>query len=70
MRHGRTSIEGAHPGPVAQEISRMRVMIVGLLILIVINGCATVKKTEDLPVPTDGRSIQGGPEGENNMDGL
>jgi len=48
----------------------MRVMIVGLFVLIVINGCATVKKTEDLPVPTDGRSIQGGPEGESNMDGL
>ena len=48
----------------------MRVMIVGLLALIVVNGCTALKKTEDLPVPTDNRSIQGGPEGESNMDGL
>ena len=49
----------------------MRVLAVGLLVLIVINGCAALKKTEDLPVPTDNRSLQGGPEGEgNNADGL
>ena len=48
----------------------MRVMIAGLLALMVVNGCTALKKTEDLPVPTDGRSIQGGPQGESDMDGL
>jgi hypothetical protein len=49
----------------------MRVLAVGLLALIVLNGCAALKRTEDLPVPTDSKSLQGGPEGENgNADGL
>ena len=49
----------------------MRMLAVGLLVLIAANGCAALKRTEDLPVPTDQRSIQGGPEGENdNMDGM
>ena len=48
----------------------MRVFAVGLLVLIVANGCAALKKTEDLPVPTDNRSIQGGPEGEGDNSGL
>jgi hypothetical protein len=42
----------------------MRVLIVGLLTLIVVSGCAALKKTEDLPVPTDSQSLPGGPEGE------
>ena len=49
----------------------MRVLVVGLLALMMFNGCAALKRTEDLPVPTDSRSLQGGPEGENdNADGL
>jgi len=49
----------------------MRVLVVGLLVLMAVNGCAALKRTEDLPVPTDDRSLQGGPEGENdNADGL
>jgi hypothetical protein len=56
---------------VAQETGKMRVLMAGLLVLIAVNGCAALKKTEDLPVPTDSRSLQGGPEGENlDSDGL
>jgi hypothetical protein len=49
----------------------MRVFAVGLLVLIAVNGCAALKRTEDLPIPPEDRSLQGGPEGENgNMDGM
>lgn len=49
----------------------MRMLAVGLLVLIAVNGCGALKRTEDLPVPTDNRSLQGGPEGEtDNPDGL
>ena len=49
----------------------MRVLVVGLLVLMAVNGCAALKQTEDLPVPTDEKSLQGGPEGENDDgDGL
>ena len=48
----------------------MRMLAVGLLALIVLNGCAALKRTEDLPVPTDDRSLQGGPEGEGDNSGL
>ena len=47
----------------------MRVLAVGLLALIVVSGCAALKRTEDLPSPaTD--AAPGGPEGEDNSDGL
>ena len=48
----------------------MRVLLAGLLVLMAVNGCAALKKTEDLPVPTDERSLQGGPEGEGDNSGL
>ncbi|HEY7140736.1 MAG TPA: hypothetical protein VIE44_11590 [Methylomirabilota bacterium] len=41
----------------------MRLLAVGLLALIVVSGCAALKKTEELPSPaTD--AAPGGPEGE------
>jgi hypothetical protein len=49
----------------------MRAMMIGLAALVVFSGCAALKRTEDLPIPTAADSVQGGPEGENgNMDGL
>ena len=56
---------------VAWETVRCACWVVGLLALIVVSGCAALKRTEDLPVPTDSQSLPGGPEGENdNADGL
>jgi hypothetical protein len=48
---------------VAREMSDMRALAVGLVTLIVVNGCAAVKRTEDLPTPA-GDALPGGPEGE------
>jgi hypothetical protein len=45
-------------------MGEMRVLAIGFLVVIAVNGCAALKKTEDLPVPTDSQSLPGGPEGE------
>jgi hypothetical protein len=67
-----TDDRGRHPpSRVAQETDEMRMLVAGLLVLIVVNGCAALKNTENLPVPAEDRSLQGGPEGETlDADGL
>jgi len=48
---------------VAWEMGEMWVLAIGLLALVVVNGCAAMKRTEDLPTPA-GDAAPGGPEGE------
>ena len=41
----------------------MLAFVIGLVALVVLNGCATLRKTEDLPSPVPQDSLEG-PEGE------
>jgi hypothetical protein len=41
----------------------MRVLVAGLVALMLVSGCAALRRTEDLPSPLPEDSL-GGPEGE------
>lgn len=46
----------------------MRGLVVGLAVLVLVSGCAGLRKTEDLPSPLPEDTI-GGPEGEEDPGG-
>jgi hypothetical protein len=46
----------------------MRGLVVGLVALVLVSGCAALRKTEDLPSPSPEDSV-GGPEGEEDPGG-
>ena len=46
------------------EVHGTRALVVGLIALVVMNGCAALKKTEDLPSPLPQDGPGAGPEGE------
>jgi hypothetical protein len=41
----------------------MRAFVIGLVAVLVLNGCASLRKTEELPSPAPQDSLEG-PEGE------
>ena len=48
----------------------MRLLAVWLVAAMLMGACATLKRTESLPSPSDSEGIQGGPEGEDDGDSL
>jgi hypothetical protein len=55
--------------PSSCEVDWMRFLVVGLAALVLVSGCAALRRTENLPSPSAEDSL-GGPEGEGDPDAL